>query len=135
MTQNRISGFAVALLGLGVFFITPYQVDSYASGVLPRILSVCLVLLGILVAMTSRNVKKEAEAGLLDPLLLIYFALIFGSIIVIRTVGYYPAILFLIFSLLLLFGERKLIKIALFSGIVTGLIYLIMEVFLESNLP
>jgi len=135
MTQNRISGLAVAVLGLVVFFITPYQVDSYASAVLPRILSFCLVVLGILVAMTSKNVKKEAEASLLDPLLLIYFVLIFGSIIAIRTVGYYPAILLLIFFLLLLFGERKLIRIALFSVIVTGLIYLIMEVIFGSNLP
>ncbi len=135
MTQNRISGLTVALLGLVVFFITPYQVDSFASAVFPRILSACLVVLGILVAMTSKSVKKEVEVSLRDPLLLIYLVLIFGSIIAIRTVGYYAAILLLIFLLLLLFGERKLIKITLFSVIVTGLIYLIMELFLGSNLP
>ncbi len=135
MTQNRISGLTVAVLGLVVFFITPYQVDSFAGAVFPRILSACLVVLGILVAMTSKSDKKEAEVSLRDPLLLIYLVLIFGSIIAIRTVGYYPAILLLIFLLLLLFGERKLIKVALFSVIITGLIYLIMEVFLGSNLP
>ena len=135
MTRHQISGSALALLGVATFIITPYQVDLSASGTFPRIISACLSVMGIFVALTSSKQEKKSSVSLGDPLLLISLVLILGTIISIRTIGFYPSILVSLPLCLILFGERNFIKIILFSLVTTGIIYSIIDVLLGSMLP
>jgi len=135
MTRHQISGSVLALLGLATFIITPYQIDLSASGTYPRIISVCLFVMGVVVALTSSKQEKKGSVSFSDPLLLIFLALILGTIISIRTIGFYPSILVSLPLCLILFGERNFKKIVLFSLATTGIIYSIIDVLLGSMLP
>jgi putative tricarboxylic transport membrane protein len=135
MTRHQISGSALALLGLATFIITPYQVHLSASGTFPRIISAFLFILGVLVALTSKEQEEKSSISLFDPLLLISLVLILGTIIAIRIIGFYPSILLSLPLCLILFGERNFKKIVLFSLVTTGIIYCIMNVLLGCMLP
>ena len=135
MTQHQISGLLIGLLGLVVFFITPYQVGSVQSGAFPRIISVCLVLFGILVVVGSAQQGKQNGVKLFDPLLLGYLALVFAAIVCIRLIGFYPAILLSLPICLVLFGERNYKKISIFTITTTGTVYLIIDIILGARLP
>lgn len=136
MTRLQISGGAIALLGVLIFFITPYQVNSIQSGAFPRIVSLCLIVFGVLVALTTEKSKKtNDDIKLFNPLLLCYLVLVFGATLMIRKYGFYPAIIILLPSCLVLFGERNYKTITLFTIITTGMIYLIIDVLLGSGLP
>lgn len=135
MTRSQISGLAIAVLGMLVFFITPFQVESITSGAFPQIISVFLMLFGILVVFTSRGEASREDVRVLDPLLLCYTGLVLGAVILVRSLGFYPAILIVLPACLLLFGERDPKKIAGFSAITTGMIYIIIDLILGSQLP
>lgn len=135
MTRHQISGSALALLGLAAFIITPYQVFSSESGIYPRTISACLFVLGILVALTSKEQGKKSAVSLFDPLLLISLVLVLVTIVCIRTIGFYPAIALSLPFCLVLFGERSFKKITLFSLAVTGIIYAVIDLILGSRLP
>ncbi len=135
MTRHQISGSVLALLGLAAFIITPYQVYSSASGVFPRTISAGLFVLGILVTLISKERGKKSAVSLFDPLLLISLALVLGTIISIRIIGFYPSILLSLPLGLILFGERSVIKITLFSLAFTGIIYAVIGLILGSPLP
>ncbi len=135
MTRHQISGSVLALLGLATFIITPFQVNLSASGIFPRIISVCLFVMGVAVVLTSSKQEKKSNVSLSDPLLLIFLALILGTIIAIRTIGFYPSILVSLPLCLILFGERNFKKIIFFSLVTTGIIYSIIDVLLGSMLP
>jgi putative tricarboxylic transport membrane protein len=135
MTQYQISGSAIALLGLIIFFVTPYQVGSIQSGVFPKIISGCLVVLGILVVLTSGKQEKQDGVSLIDPILLCYLIFVFIAVVLIQVIGFYPTILLSLPSFLLLFGERNFKKITVFTIVTTGMIYLIIDMILGSKLP
>jgi len=135
MTQYQISGSTIALLGLIIFFVTPYQVGSVQSGVFPRIISGCLVVFGILVILTSGKKENQDDVSMLDPILLWYLMFVFVAVVLIQVIGFYPTMLLSLPSFLLLFGERNFKKITLFTIITTGMIYLIIDVILGSKLP
>jgi len=135
MTQHQISGSVLAVLALTAFIITPYQVFSSESGVYPRTISACLFVLGILVAVISKEQDKKSAVSLFDPLLLICLVLVLVTIVCIRTIGFYPAIALSLPFCLILFGERSAIKITLFSLAVTGIIFVVIDLILGSRLP
>ena len=135
MARNRISGSVVVILGLIIFIITPYQVESARSGAFPRIISIFLILFGILVALPSGKKAEVNDVRLFDPILLSYFILVLAAIVVVRFFGFYPAILLSLPACLVLFGERNYIKITVFTLIATGIIYLVIDLLLGSRLP
>ena len=135
MTRYQISGSTIAALGLSVFFLAPYQVQSFESSVFPRILSICLVLFGILVIFAPAKGEKQNTIKLFDPMVPAYFILVFITIVLIRSFGFYPAILLSMPCCLILLGQKNYIKIILFTMITTGMIYLFIDVILGSRLP
>ena len=135
MTRYQISGSTIAALGLSVFFLAPYQVESFESSVFPRIISICLVLFGILVILAPGKEKKQDTIKLFDPMLSAYFVLVLATIFFIRFLGFYPSILLSMPCCLILFGQKDYIKILLFTLITTGLVYLFIDVILGSRLP
>ena len=135
MTRYQISGSTITLLGLIVYILTPYQVDSVQSAVFPKIISASLVLFGILIILTSGKENPRDNVRLLDPLIGCFLTLVLAAIIFIRLIGFYPAILLSLPLCLVLFGERSYKKIILFTVITTGLIYLIIDILLGGRLP
>ena len=135
MTRYQISGSIIAMLGVLIFFVVPYQVESVQSGTFPKVISACLMVFGVLVVLTSGKEKKPDDVKLTDPLLLSYMGLVFVAVVLIRVVGFYPAILIALPLCLVLFGERNPKKIILFTLITTGMIYLIIDLLLGSMLP
>gem|GEM_PF-4132292 len=135
MTRYQISGSTIAALGVGVFFSAPYQVESFESSVFPRIISICLVLFGILVILAPAKGEKQNTIKLFDSMLSAYFILVLTTIVLIRSFGFYPAILLSLPGCLILFGQKNYIKIILFTVITTGMIYLFIDVILGSRLP
>lgn len=134
MTRYQLSGSAIALLGVLVFFVTPFQVDTPTSGIFPRIMSGCLVALGLLAVMTSHQEDSDKGISLLNPLLILFLGLVLCTIVSIRTIGFYPSAVLFLPVCLLLFGERNYKNIILFSLIIPGSIYLLINVILGSQL-
>lgn len=135
MTRYQISGSMIAVLGLSVFFLAPYQVESFESSVFPRIISICLVLFGILVILAPAKGEKQNTVKLFDPMLSAYFILVLTTIVLIRFSGFYPSILLSMPCCLILFGQKDYKKIILFTLITTGMVYLFIDVILGSRLP
>ena len=136
MTQQKISGISLALIGGLVFFVVPFQVESNSSAAYPRIISILLIIFSVvLTLLPERKQGKSNGVNLFDPLLLIYMTIVIVAIVVIQLIGFYPAIVITLPMLLYLFGERDYKKIAGFSLIITATIYVIMNVILRSNLP
>ena len=136
MTQQKISGISLALIGVLVFFVVPFQVESSSSADYPRIISILLIIFSVvLTLLPERKQGKSNGVNLFDPLLLIYMAIVIVAIVVIQLIGFYPAIVITLPMLLSLFGECDYKRIAGFSLIITATIYVIMNVILRSNLP
>ena len=135
MARYRVSGITIGIFGAIIFFLVPSQVDSVESAVFPRAISVCLVICGILLAVPSWKQERQQLIRLLDPFLLACLLLVFAAVLMVQYIGFYPAILLILPSFLLLFGERNYLKIGLFTLITMGVIYLILDLILGSNLP
>jgi hypothetical protein len=135
VTRYRISGSTIAALGLAVFFLAPYQVQSFDSSVFPRIISILLVLFGILVILAPAEVEKQTTIKMFDPLLSAYFVLVFATIVLIRYFGFYPSIFLALPCCLILFRQKNYKRIILFTIITIGMIYLFIDVILGSRLP
>ena len=135
MTRSQISGSAIALLGGLFFMITPHQVESVQSGAFPRAISLLLTVFGILVVLMPGKREKAKDVPLVNPFLLSYLMLVLAAIVCIRIAGFYPAICLSLPGCLLLFGEREIRKIIVFTLATTGLIYLIIDILLGSPLP
>lgn len=135
MARYRVSGITIGLLGAVVFFLVPSQVDMIESGIFPRIISVCLVICGILIAVPSWKSEQYQTIRLLDPFLLSILGLVFAAVLLIQFLGFYPTILITLPACLFLFGERSYFTMGLFTVITTGAIYLVLDVILGSNLP
>ncbi|MFO8089434.1 MAG: hypothetical protein R6U13_06330 [Desulfatiglandaceae bacterium] len=68
---------------MSLFFLAPYQVESFESSVFPRIISICLVLFGILVILAPAKGEKQNTIKLFDPMLSAYFILVLTTIVLI----------------------------------------------------
>lgn len=134
MTRYQISGSAIALLGALVWCITPFQVDTPTSGIFPRFMAGCLVALGLLGLATSRRDTADNGVSLLNPVLILFLCLVFCTILSIRQIGFYPSACLFLPLCLILFGERNYKNILLFSLIIPGSIYLLINIILGSQL-
>jgi len=94
-----------------------------------------MILFGILVVLSPEKQDKQDGIELSDPLLLSFLALLIATIVIIRFLGFYPAVLLSLPVCLVLFGERNYGKILLFTTMTTGMIYLIIDMTLGGRLP
>lgn len=135
MTRQQKSGVLLALLGVMIFFVVPYQVESESSAIYPKVISVLLVLFGVLVTLLAAKPDGRGSVSLWDPLLLLSMALVLAAVVMIQFLGFYPVILVVLPLCLRLFGERDFRKSIFYSLAVVGVIYFLIDYTLGSNLP
>lgn len=135
MTRQQKSGIFLSLLGVTVFFVIPFQVESTSSAVYPRIVSVLMAVFGILVTVLGKKTEDRDDVNMFDPLLLLYMLLVLAAVVMIQFVGFYPVIVVTLPLCLYLFGERNFKKIIPFTLITTAVIYVCIDYILGSMLP
>ncbi|MBQ9563397.1 MAG: tripartite tricarboxylate transporter TctB family protein [Lachnospiraceae bacterium] len=141
---DRYLGLGFVLLG-GICFYSAttwpmyFASDPAGPGAIPKILSVGIILLGLILSVGGFFQKKKAEKPLVTVVELRVIGLLSAAcivyILILPLIGYLLATPLLIAAILLICGSRNVKQIVLISLIGTLVLFLLFYSLLRVNLP
>ena len=139
LDTDRIAGLVIASLGLVFLFVVfPFEIEDMDDGsikpdTLPNAIAAFLVVWGILLAIKRGEQTKRDFQELM--LVLLYLAIIAAGLFAISHFGFLIVSPFLALSIMLIFGERRLIWLALGCVGMPAIIWFLVIQVLERPLP
>lgn len=138
MNTDRWIGLGVLVLcALFWFVIIPEQTEGATEAFMPRLAVIGLAIPSLIMLMRHRSTVKPPD---FDPGAFLHSTLpCIGAfamyVLGVACIGFYlPTACFLVFALLL-FGERKLKTLVLTPALLVGVVYVVMSVCLNFELP
>ncbi len=139
LETDRIAGLIIATLGLVLLFVVfPFAIEDMDDGsikpdTLPNAIAAFLVVCGILLAIKRSEQTKRDPRELM--LVLLYLAIIAAGLFAISHFGFLIVSPFLALSIMLIFGERRPIWLALGCVGMPAIIWFLVIQVLERSLP
>ena len=139
LKTDRIAGLIIATLGLVLLFVVfPFAIEDMDDGsikpdTLPNAIAAFLVVCGILLAIKRGEQTKRDPRELM--LVLLYFAIIAAGLFAISHFGFLIVSPFLALAIMLIFGERRPIWLALGCVGMPAIIWFLVIQVLERSLP
>jgi len=139
LNTDRMAGLVIATFGLVLLFmIFPIQIEDMDDGsirpdTVPNAIAAFLVVCGILLAIKRGEQTKRDFQELI--LVLLYLAIIAAGLFAISNFGFLIVSPFLALAIMLIFGERRPIWLALGCLGMPALIWFLVVQVLERSLP
>ena len=139
LETDRIAGLVIATLGLVLLFVVfPFAIEDMDDGsikpdTLPNALAVFLIVCGSLLAIKKGEQTKRDPRELM--LVLLYLAIIAAGLFAISHFGFLIVSPFLALAIMLIFGERRPIWLALGCMGMPAIIWFLVIRVLERSLP
>ncbi|MDG2034063.1 MAG: tripartite tricarboxylate transporter TctB family protein [Rhodospirillales bacterium] len=139
LDTDRIAGLVVASLGLVLLFVVfPFEIEGMDDGsinpdTVPNAIAAFLVVCGVLLAIKRGEQTKRDVQELM--LVLLYLAIIAAGLFAISHFGFLIVSPFLALAIMLIFGERRPIWLALGCLGMPALIWFLVIHVLERSLP
>ena len=139
LETDRIAGLVIATLGLVLLFVVfPFAIEDMDDGsikpdTLPNALAVFLIVCGSLLAIKKGEQTKRDPRELM--LVLLYLAIIAAGLFAISHFGFLIVSPFLALAIMLIFGERRPIWLALGCLGMPAIIWFLVIQVLERSLP
>ena len=139
LETDRIAGLIIATLGLVLLFVVfPFAIEDMDDGsikpdTLPNAIAAFLVVCGIFLAIKKGEQTKRDSRELM--LVLLYLAIIAAGLFAISHFGFLIVSPFLALAIMLIFGERRPIWLALGCVGMPAIIWFLVIQVLERSLP
>ena len=139
LETDRIAGVIIATLGLVLLFVVfPFAIEDMDDGsikpdTVPNAIAAFLVICGVLLAIKKGEQTKRDTRELL--LVLLYFTIIAAGLFAIPHFGFLIVSPFLAMAIMLIFGERRPIWLALGCVGMPAIIWFLVIQVLERSLP
>jgi putative tricarboxylic transport membrane protein len=145
--KEIIIGVFLMIISLVFYVLTyqfPHQTLAFSPRIFPRFVSVCLFIISCILLIQGITAvrRRTGEKGLMPIIDKVFLIRLFLGILIgyaytrlLPLVGYLVATPFFIAGIMLVFNEKRWLKIVATSVITTGLLYILFRIIFRVPLP